>query len=348
MDTAGNPESLLGEFTANGAGTIPTGFFDENDAELLTNGPMTQGSVFQDPAQPATFTSFGRGLAIINGQDFVFYIVNSNQMRFVSANNGMLSGDAIVQSANVPTSTGGFNGSFVFILSGSSNTGGITKVGRFTANGASVSNVLADVDDTGEQHPSSTLSNGTVSFDPANPGRGTITFSDNSFPFTFVFYLSSPTSGVVQDVTGSNGVGIVIADGSLAAQSAGPFTSSNITGTYALNWSGLATNGSSGVVDEEDLVAQTTITNLSLSGTADLYQFSASAPAPLLNLGVGGTIGINGDGTSDDGHRSGLTVNLTGASSITFVIYFVSPQQAFFAINSGNTHLDAGVLQLQQ
>ena len=353
-DTGGNPESFVGEFTVDGTtGAIPTGssFFDDNDFGTLTSGPMmTPGAVFQDTSQAAAFTSFGRGIAIVDNQNFVFYIVNPNQVRFQSTNNGMISGDAFAQTSTVPTSVGSFNGSFAFVLSGSSTNGGLTRVGRFTANGATVSNVMADVDDAGTQRPSNIQSNGTVTFDAANPGRGHITFSDPNFPFTFVFYLSSSNSGVVQDVTETapnSGFGIVIADGSLAAQSAGPFTSSNITGTYAMNWSGIVTAGGSfPIQDEEDLLAQTTITNLALSGTADLFQFTTGTLRT--GLGVGGSIAINGDGTSADGHRSGLGVNLTGANLITFVIYFVNPQTAFFAVSSGSTHLNVGVLKAQQ
>jgi len=346
-----NQESFVGEFDVNNTTqTIPTGFFDDNDGGTLTSGAMTAGTIAQDNLQPASFSSFGRGVATIDNQNFVFYIVNSNQVRFQSTTNGMLSGDAIAQSNSVPTSTAAFNGSFAFILSGSSTTGGITKIGRFTANGATVANVLADVDDTGAQHPSNFFSNGNITFDAANPGRGHVTFLDNSFPFTLVFYLSSANSGVIQDVTETatgSGIGVVIADGSLAAQSGGPFTGSNITGTYAMNWSGIVTTGSNfPIQDEEDLLAQTTVTNLALSGTADLFQFTTVTLRT--GLGVGGSIAINGDGTSGDGHRNGLTVNLTGANSIGFVIYIINPQTAFFAVNSGNTHLDAGILKFQQ
>jgi hypothetical protein len=349
MDVNNNPESFLGEFVVDGAtGAIPTGFFDDNDFGKLISGAMIPGAVSQDPS---TFSAFGRGVATIDGQNFVFYIVNSNQVRFQSTNNGMLSGDAIAQTSNVPTSTGGFNGNFAFVLSGSSNNGGLTRAGRLTANGATVSNVLADTDDAGSQHPSNILSNGTITFDAANPGRGHITFQDPNFPFTFVFYLSSLNSGVIQDVTETtpgSGAGIVIADGSLALQSAGPLTPIGPTQPYAMNWSGIVTTGGNfPIQDEEDLLAQVTAAspNQTLSGTADLFQFTTGTL--LTGLGVGGSITINGDGTGGDGKRSGLTVDLTGANPITFVIYFVSPQTAFFAIHSGNTHLDAGVLKLQ-
>jgi hypothetical protein len=357
LDASGSSESLVGEFTAAiGATSVTTtaAFEDDNDSGVLSNGAFS-GTFGNDPAQPMTLASFGRGLAVLHGTNYVFYIVDGTRVRFLSAlnvGNTMLSGDAVSQSGNVPTSTVNFSGSFSFILSGSSTNGGLTRVGRFAANSATVSNVLADTNDAGTQHPSKSFSSGTITFDTANPGRGHITFQDSSFPFTFVFYLSSPNSGVIQDVTETapgSGLAIVIADGSLALQSGGPFTSSNITGTYAMNWSGLVTAGGSfAVQDEEDLLAQATVTNLGLRGTADLFQFTTGTLRT--DLGVGGTININGDGTSGDGNRSGVTVNLSGASPIDLVIYFVNPQTAFFANrdNSGAPRIVAGILKLQQ
>jgi len=45
-----------------------------------------------------------------------------------------------------------------------------------------------------------------------------------------------------------------------------------------------------------------------------------------------------------------MTVNLTGASPINFVIYFINPQTAFFANrdNSGAQRIVVGILKLQQ
>jgi hypothetical protein len=45
-----------------------------------------------------------------------------------------------------------------------------------------------------------------------------------------------------------------------------------------------------------------------------------------------------------------MTVNLTGANPINFVVYFVNPQLAFFANrdNSGAQRIVVGILKLQQ
>jgi hypothetical protein len=348
LDASSNPESFIGEFTVDNTGAIPSGFFDDNVNGNLTSGAMTPGSIAQDPLQLSTLASFGRGIANIAGQNFVFYIVDSKRVRFISTSSGMLSGDAVAQ-ASVPSA---LNGGFVFVVGGSSANGGLTRVGRFSLNGSSVTNILMDINDAGSQRQPNTFSNASVTFD-STLGRGDISFQDSSLTYSFVFYLSSPNSGVIQDDSPSSVANVArdTADGSIELQSGSPFTSANVSGTYAMNWSGLVVAGGSfPIEDEEDLLAQTNVNNLALTGAADLFQFTSATLTPRFDLGVGGTIQINGDGASDDGHRNGMTVNLTGANPINFVVYFVNPQLAFFANrdNSGTTRIVVGVLKLQQ
>lgn len=340
-----NPESFIGEFTVDGgAGTIPSGIFDDNDGGQLIGGAMNPGTISQDPAQPSSFTSFGRGIATVAGQDFVFYIVDGSRIRFISTTNGMLVGDALLQPT-IPTSP---SGGFAFLVAGASANGGLIRVGRFTANSGALSNILMDVNDASMHNQFNTLSNPTLSYDSAT-GRGQLSFQSSSTNvFSFIFYLSSSSNGVIQEVSGPNSsTAIVVADGSLLAQSGSPFTSSNITGPYTLNWSGLVTTGG-GFQDEEDLAGQANVTNLNLNGTSDFFQFTTVT----LNtdVGTGGTITLNGNGTGDDGKRVSMTVNLSKTSPINMVVYVVSPQLAFFtnSDNNGAPRVVAGILKAQQ
>jgi hypothetical protein len=337
-------------------GVITSGVYDDNDGGNFFSGSVT-GNFSTDPLNPQVpISSFGRGIAQIAGQNFVFYIVDATRIRFLSTTGGMLSGDAVAQSSNVPTSTSALNSGFVFIVAGASGSGGVTRVGRFTANGASVTNVLLDTNDAGKFTQTNSGTNASVTMDQANPGRGTVTFKDPNLgvPFTFVFYLSSPTSGVIQDQSQSATKGATdIADGSILAQTAGPFSSSSVSGTYALNWSGLSVQqgGTFAIQDEEDLLSQATITNLKLSGTADIFQFTNGAPRT--DFGLGGTITLGGDGTGggSPGQRNTMVVNLNGANAINFVVYFANPQLAFFANkdnSSGPQRIVAGILKVQQ
>jgi hypothetical protein len=348
------PESFIGEFNVDGAtGTIPSGFFDDNDNGNLVSGGMTPGTISQDPGNIPTFSNFGRGIATIAGQNFVFYVIDSKLVRFLSTNKGTLSGDAVFQTSPPPANPGG---SFAFIVGGSSANGGLTRVGRFTVSGTTLSQILMDVNDAANEVPLSTFSNASITSYDATTGRGQLSFQDSSAnTYAFVFYLSSQNSGVIQDVSPSGTVGVarVVADGSIAAQTAGPFSGTNITGTYALNWSGLVVAGGSfPIEDEEDLVAQATVSTTTLSGTDDIFQFTSSTLTPQTDLALGGSVKIGGDGTGGDGNRTTMRViyNRSSGATVDCVVYFVSPQLAFFAnnLNTGTQRVIAGVLKAQQ
>jgi hypothetical protein len=356
FDGGGFPASLIGEFTDNG-GVITTGFTDVNDNFALSSGAIT-GSFGTDGANPAGPMLCGRGKAQIAGELYVYYVVGPTRVRLISAgtDGAMLTGDAIAQS-NLPASVNAINGGFVFIAAGSSSAGGgITRIGRFTATGSTtLSNVLQDTNNSGKFFQANSTTSTNITFDPTF-GRGTFSFTDPQFPSApsiFIFYLSSATQGVVQEVTTSGGALVAVDDGTLAAQSGGPFTTSNVTGPYALNWSGLSFQQNGQFIDEEDLVGQVAIANLFLTGTSDIFQFTNGIP--VTNLATAGKIVFTGDGTGGDGSgssglRNTMPISLNGSSQIQFVVYFVNPQLAYFTNNSNSstTRIVAGVLQAQQ
>jgi hypothetical protein len=349
------PESLVGQFDVNSAGTISTGFFDDNDDFLLSSGAVV-GNFAEDNLNPSfPISTTGRGVAQIAGQDFVFYIVDPTRVRFISTNRGMLSGDALAQSNNLPTQVSSINSGFAFIVAGSDGSGGVTRVGRFTANGAAVTNVLQDTNDAGRFILTNSTTTASISLDPATPGRGTFTFTDPNFtnaPSKYVFYLSSATQGVLQEQTSNNSGVVNVADGSITAQTGSPFSSANIAGTYAFNWSGLSlqNGGSFAVQDEEDIVGQATVSSLSLSGAADIFQFQSVAP--VFDLVASGAISIAGDGTSSTGSSSRNTMSVklvkSNSTTVNFVVYFVNPQLAFFANNQDPNRIVAGIMKAQQ
>ena len=348
LDGGGAPASFVGEFTA-GSGAITAGFEDVNDNFVITNGAIPPGTLTQDLANTSTLTSFGRGVAQIAGASYVFYVVDSTRIRFINSTGAMLTGDAVIQSNTIPTTVSSINSGFAFIVAGSTSAGGLTRVGRLTTTGASVSNVLVDSNSAATFTQTTGATNASITLDSANPGRGTLTFLGNGLgtPFIFVFYLNSATQGVIQETTLSGGAPIAVADGTIAAQSGSPFSSSNITGTYALNWSGQSLQ--SGTPEEEDLVGQVKASSFNLTGAADIFQFTALAAQT--NVVVGGSIMINGDGSGGDGiSRNTMSVTLTSSSSTTvnFVVYFVNPQLAFIANNNQTTNrIVAGVLKAQ-
>jgi len=349
------PESFVGQFDVNSAGTISTGFFDDNDDFLLSSGAVV-GNFAQDNLNPSfPISTTGRGVAQIAGQDFVFYIVDAMRVRFISTNRGMLSGDAVAQSNTVPAQVSSISSSFAFIVAGSSGSGGVTRVGRFTSNGATVTNVLEDTNDAGRFILTNNTTTASISLDPATPGRGPFTFTDPNFlstPSKYVFYLSSASQGVIQEqTTTSAGAVVNVADGSIAAQTGSPFSSSNISGTYAINWSGLSVqnNGSFATQDEEDLVGQVAVSNLNLNGAADIFQFQNGVP--VFDLVASGSISIAGDGASSSSpNRNAMSFQIVKSNTRTdnFVVYFVNPQLAFFTNNQNSNRVLAGILKAQQ
>jgi len=343
-----NPESLVGQFTAGG-GVISSGIEDANDDFNLTSGSIS-GNFAPDPTNSATS---GRGVATIAGQTYAFYIVDSTRVRFVSINASgvgpMLTGDAVSQ----PTVPAAPSGSFAFLVAGASANGGLIRAARFDVSGGTVGKLLMDVNNAGSETEfgPSALTNASTNYD-STTGRGLVSFRSSTVNvYSFVFYLSSASSGVMQEVSPNDtSPAFAVADGSILAQSGSPFTSSNITGPYAMNWSGLVTSGGSFAnQDEEDLLAQQTVKSLNFTGSYDLFQFTGLT----LNLDRGSTGSINfngGDGTGGDGKSATMDVNLSNASPIHMVVYFVNPQLAFFANrdNNGAQRIVAGILKAQQ
>jgi hypothetical protein len=346
------PVSVVGQFDVNNIGTS-SGFFDENDGFVLSNGTLA-GTFAADGTQLGfPISTFGRGVASIGGQGFVFYIVDATRVRFISSSGGMLSGDAVAQNNTVPTTVTGLNGGFAFIVAGTSFNGGVARVGRFTAAGTALTNVLEDSNDSGRFIQTSSVTNASITLDAAVPGRGTLTFTDPAFPSApgiYIFYLSSATQGVIQEITvDSTKAPVDIADGTIAAQTGGPFSSSNIKGTYAYNWSGVITQPSG--MDEEDLLGEAMVSNLAFAGTDDIFQFNDLQPQT--NLAASGSIVIgSSDGTSADGKANTMSViynkSSSSASTVNCAVYFVSPQLAFFINNQDKARIVAGVLQAQQ
>src|SRR5258707_7723177 len=173
--------------------------------------------------------------------------------------------------------------------------------GSFAGKGATVTNVLEDTNDGGNFIKTNSGANASIALDAANRGRGTLTFTDPNFlnpPGKYVFYLSSASQGVIQEQTTNSRGAVDVADGTIAAQTGSPFSSSNISGTYALNWSGLSlqNGGSFAVQDEEDLLSQVNVTSLSLKGAADIFQFQNGVP--VFDPVTSGSISIAGDGHS--------------------------------------------------
>jgi hypothetical protein len=339
LDPHGLAESIVGQFFADSGGHFSTGFADDDDGATVVNGgnqPIT-GTYAGDPLNPSDLASFGRGIFNLGGIQGVFYIVGHNQVKFMeTTSGGALAGDAFTQS-NIPTTTAGMSGGFVYVMGGSGGSGPLTRGGRFTATGGALSNILVDNNNAGTLL-SLGASAGTYTIDSAGSGRGTITYnvSGQKNTFTYVFYMISPTQAVVQDQS----IGIV-ADGSLLGQPSATISDSSLAASYALNWSGLSTTDVTS--DEEDLVGQTALSSGSLTGTIDLNEFASGKQ--FTGVPATGTLKLSSDPT---GHNA-LTFNLATNpvnNGITSFAYVANNNTVLF-MGTQSVRVTAGVLTPQ-
>jgi len=355
----GVPDSIVGQFVSNGSGGLG-GLLDENDNAIPTGAqPFTSGSYQVDAGNNA---AFGRGTMtfVANGATFnyVYYVVTSSRLCLIensSSSNIVTVGTAMVQSS-VPTSNATFNGNFAFLTTGSGTSGPITRIGRFTANGSGgLGSIFADTNDNGStaQVPKGSLSAASYSIDTGFPGsgRGTLTFTDSSLgKYSFVFYLTSPSGGVIQDVSINNNKGNV-GDGLLQLQTGAPFTLAGLAGDYGFNFSGVSSNSNTVVTAEEDFVghmALSSATTNNVSGAVDFSEFSSNQGVFLDVVLSGNGLTLGGDGTTSTGTRNALALKPLSSPSATmnFVPYIVDSQHMFVAGTDG-TRVISGVITLQ-
>jgi len=260
------------------------------------------------------------------------------------------------RQSSVPTTNATFNGNFAFLTTGSGTQGALTRIGRFAANGSGVlTNVVANTNDNGQTAlvPKGSQSSMTYSIDTNFPGsgRGTLTFTDSSLgTFSFVFYLSSASGGVIQDVTLTNHGGNV-GDGLLQLQAGAPFTQAGLAGDYGFNFAGISANSDTMVQAEEDFVghmALSSAANNNVSGTVDFSEFSSNQGVFLNVVLSGAGLSIGGDGTTSTGMRNTLALKpLTSPSAtMNFVPYIVDSQHMFVAGTDDNRVI-SGVIILQ-
>jgi len=355
LDANGAPDSLVGQLQANGSGGL-AGMLDENDGAVLSGPQSMVSSAYQVDSTNGPTTGRGALTFTANGvvHNYVFYTVNGSRLRMMeTTSSGALTvGDATVQSS-VPTTNATFNGSFVFLATGSSTGGAITRIGRFTAGGnGALSNVFANTNDAGlvAQVPKGSLTATTYAIDSNFPGsgRGTVTFTDSSLgTYSFIFYLSSASGGVIQDVSKNQ-----VADGTLQLQTGGPFSLGSLAGDYAANFTGVSSNSSNNSTGEEDYVGHLNFASSSaggnVSGAVDFSEFSSNQGA-FFNIVVSGNgLTVGGDGTTSSGTRNALQLklNATPSSTLNFVAYLVNSQTMVVAGTDTNRTI-SGTITLQ-
>ena len=339
--------STVGYIAATGNGIITGGLNDINDGNAGISGPVTiaPGTFTLDPING---TTFGRGTAQFAGHTFAFYIVDNTQVRCIQEDaQGGSTGDAVLQTGAIPTQNTGFSGGFAYLVGGSSTLGPDASVARFTSDGSGDINAIS-YDENNYGTPlhiaqGSNISNATYAIDTTNAGsgRGTLTFSDSTSGLTlqYVFYLASPTSGVIQETTSG-----YVADGSLFAQTGAPFTLANLAGNYAFSWSGV--NVVSG--NPENYVGQYVLassTSNNISGVMDATSLGIDGVSSYPDGGAQGTLTINSTSSSNND-----TYQIVAGSPISATYNFqayIADANTVLLIGTANNRVLAGFVSRQ-
>ncbi len=172
-------------------------------------------------------------------------------------------------------------------------------------------------------------------------GRGTLTFTEPGFnPFSFVFYLVSPTQAVIQDTSSG-----VVADGTMLAQATGPISISP-TANFAFNWSGINLGSSNNFQFEEDFVGQYTPTAATsgFNGAMDFTELGSTNKNLFPNIPITVSISINTDGTGVNGYQV-----VTGNSPSTTFAYhaYLVDSNTILLIGFDANHVIAGTVVAQ-
>jgi hypothetical protein len=350
------PISLIGRIVLDGNGNITGGVMDTNDGNVAAPSGATVVSPGTYQLDSVNGPTFGRGTMTFNGRSYAFYIVDTTHLKVLEEDTvGGAIGDALKQATSVPTQNSQFTGSFVYLIGGASvlgTQGPVTRAARFTSdgNGGLGTISLDDNNDGNYTHISqgSNISAASYAIDTANAGsgRGTYTFTDSGAgTFSDVFYMISPTEAVVQET--SRGI---IGDGPLYAQVGAPFTVSGSAGNYVFNWSGVQLGSSTAVPFEEDFVGQYALSSAAssnIAGVTDYVELGLSGNNLFTGIGLGGTLTVNGDGTTNNLYKFLLTGS--PSTTINFQAYFGNPGSGLtvLLVCSDNNRTTAGIVKPQ-
>jgi hypothetical protein len=225
-----NGFSQIGEFIANGAGSITGGLMDTSDGGAATPQVAITGGAYSVNA------GTGRGTAtlVTSGATFhlSFYVVSRGSAKFVGTDTTQqVAGVASQQTPNATFNNALLNGNFAFLLGNPASGGTFASAGSFSAdgNGNLPSGVL-------DENSTATLTANlafTGTYAVAANGRGTASFTGGR---AYVFYLASLGSGVFQETDAIHPT----SDGILARQQSAAFSQALLAGNYALATSGLS------------------------------------------------------------------------------------------------------------
>jgi hypothetical protein len=304
----------VGAFTVTG-GVVSDGNEDVNRGETLTSLTFT-GSL----NSPDATTGRGSGSftdTTPSTSSFFYYIVDANNVRFLSGNVGVIgSGRAELQ-----TGTPALSGNYAFGSEGdSASLNGVNMAGRFTATAGAIT---AGARDSVQDGNSVVNVSFTGTYTQAPSGRAVLTLStvaNNSY----IVWMVSPTRGLFL-VNDPN----TVQDGSLDLQQVSSFSNSTMNGQFGLIMSGFDGGG-----------AKDRVGTLQWDGSGKLIlnEFTNAAGTITVPVILSGNYAVSANGRTG-GSLSTLSNNL--------IFYLVSGNDAYVIQNDTGVEIN-GTISKQQ
>ncbi len=213
----------VGAFTVSG-GTVSAGSKDVNSAGVLTSLTFTGGSF----NAPDTVTGRGSGTLTDSSpatSSFFYYIVDANNIRFLSEDVGVTGSGRAEKQNGTPA----LSGSYAFGSEGDtiSFLSSVNSAGRFTASNGAINGGARDTVQDGSSVVNATF---TGTYTQAASGRASVALSTTANS-NLVVWMISPARGffVVDDPN-------TVQEGTLDLQQTATFSNSTMNGHTRWSW----------------------------------------------------------------------------------------------------------------
>jgi len=308
LESAGS----VGAFTVSG-GVVGAGSKDVNRGGVLTSLTFTGGAF----NTPDPLSGRGSGTLVDSSpatSSFFYYIVDANNIRFLSDTSGITgSGRAEMQSG-----TPALSGSYAFGSKGDTLgfLGGIDSAGRFTANSGAIS---AGARDTVQDGSTAANVAFTGSYTQAASGRAAVALSTTANS-NLVVWMISPSRGyfVVDDPTTTQ-------EGTLDLQQTATFSNATMNGQYAVVMDGFDAGG-----------AKDRVGTLQWDGSGKLVlnEFTNANGVITAPIILSGSYSV-----ANNGRATGSISNL----SSNLVFYVVSGSDAYTVQNDSGVQISGSI-----
>ncbi len=342
------PAAVAGEFSADGAGTIPATatILDLNDGGTTSTGDTTLNGTY---AFDASFPGSGRGTITLTSAStgalqYAFYVVDSTHAHLIeSDSNAFLAGDMFSGPGGTFSNASLIPGNYVFTNGGTKAAGAYAAGGDFVSDGAgNVTTGTLDTNTGGTATTNTTINACAYSVDPATgrfdlklyTGSGACPAAPASNLREFAVYQTAQGSAVMLELDGA-----AVATGMAYQQQVTP---TSITGDFALGVFGQGVFHNSPASYQTDTAGQVKITASSVtSGNLDINNFNAVFTGdPIASTGSSvGAPGTRGRGT--------LVLHATSPGVTYNLIYYLIDANTALLFDQDTTRIATGFFNNQ-